>query len=585
MAEYNESQINSNETERISAEQQRIENEAQRQTKETEREAREATRQSNESTRISKEAERLAEEVNRVEAEAIRVNAEQGRVEAENIRAEFYEGFNDRLNQVDSQLAHIAKTPEQFGAVGNGEADDTLSIQEAINSLSDNEILEFRGKYKITSQININKPNIRLTGRGTIILGGNNFNIFYITGDCVTIELLSFSNPYNYIPDNTVDTKCIAIYINSNNCIVSKCKIDNFPVGIRYGVSGFLRNGCLITDNNITNVLGINTGFINDGIVAIQGKAIITNNVIECKKNTISRGCIVVDLEGDNSIVSNNICNCNNSGGVGIHVESSPYTTISNNKIFLPKRQGMTTSDYCIINSNYIETPNSVDSDYHLTHSGIFAYGSTSLTITNNIINGNLSNAAGIYFSKGSFHNVYGNKFIGEANNLDIGIRLHIANNSLISNNTFSENLCNSSITLSGANNSIVNNNIKGGKVCIDVNGDNTLISNNTLINSDKAIKVYNANNVRIESNDLSDYKDVKTQEYSVSVNQIGGHKFVYIYDNKMEGNLIKEVEYGTFSNNVYVRDNKSIMLQTESGQRYKIYIDDNGTLKTSTTV
>ena len=95
MAEYNESQINSNETERISAEQERIENEAQRQTKETERDAREATRQSNESTRISKEAERLAEEVNRVQAE--------------NIRAEFYEGFNDRLDAVDSQLAHIEK--------------------------------------------------------------------------------------------------------------------------------------------------------------------------------------------------------------------------------------------------------------------------------------------------------------------------------------------------------------------------------------------------------------------------------------------------------------------------------------------
>ena len=113
MAEYNESQINSNETERISAEQQRIENEAKRQTKETEREARESTRQSNESTRISKEAERLAEEVNRVEAEASRVTAENSRIEAENIRAEFYEGFNSDLEglhakdeELSAQLAH-----------------------------------------------------------------------------------------------------------------------------------------------------------------------------------------------------------------------------------------------------------------------------------------------------------------------------------------------------------------------------------------------------------------------------------------------------------------------------------------------
>ena len=101
MAEYNESQINSNETERIAAEQQRINNEAQRQTKETEREAREATRQSNESTRISEyntfmadaqseynsfitnvenaEDERIANEQSRVQAEASRVNAENSR--------------------------------------------------------------------------------------------------------------------------------------------------------------------------------------------------------------------------------------------------------------------------------------------------------------------------------------------------------------------------------------------------------------------------------------------------------------------------------------------------------------------------
>ena len=161
MAEYNESQINSNETERIAAEQQRIENEAKRQTKETEREARESTRQSNESTRISKEAERLAEEVNRVEAEASRVTAEQGRVEAENIRAEFYEGFNDRLDSVDSQLAHNTKqinsfiNAKNFDVVGDGLVDDTENLQKAIDYCYKykKKLLLDKGEYKITSTI------------------------------------------------------------------------------------------------------------------------------------------------------------------------------------------------------------------------------------------------------------------------------------------------------------------------------------------------------------------------------------------------------------------------------------------------
>ena len=149
MAEYNESQINSNETERIAAEQQRIENEAQRQTKETEREAREATRQSNESTRISKEAERLAEEVNRQEAETSRVNAEQGRQEAENTRAEFYEGFSDRLDSVDSQLAHIENNVLNLGLKNDGVTDNAILLNTILSQDKKTSIYKFpKGIYK-----------------------------------------------------------------------------------------------------------------------------------------------------------------------------------------------------------------------------------------------------------------------------------------------------------------------------------------------------------------------------------------------------------------------------------------------------
>ena len=90
MAEYNESQINSNETERISAEQQRINNEARRRAEETEREAKETARQ-------IKETEREAKESTRQSNERARISEEANRQEAENIRAEFYEGVNSEL--------------------------------------------------------------------------------------------------------------------------------------------------------------------------------------------------------------------------------------------------------------------------------------------------------------------------------------------------------------------------------------------------------------------------------------------------------------------------------------------------------
>ena len=59
MAEYNESQINSNETERIAQETERINNEARRNTNEIERQEREDIRQEYETTRREKEDDRI----------------------------------------------------------------------------------------------------------------------------------------------------------------------------------------------------------------------------------------------------------------------------------------------------------------------------------------------------------------------------------------------------------------------------------------------------------------------------------------------------------------------------------------------
>ena len=96
-----------NEADRQNEEMKRIANEKVRVVKESDRQNEETKRIANENVRVAKESERLISELERQEAEASRVTAEQERVEAENIRAGFYEGFNDRLDSVDSQLAHV----------------------------------------------------------------------------------------------------------------------------------------------------------------------------------------------------------------------------------------------------------------------------------------------------------------------------------------------------------------------------------------------------------------------------------------------------------------------------------------------
>ena len=249
MAEYNESQINSNEIERISAEQERINNEAQRQTNETEREAREDVRQSNESTRISKEAERLAEEVNRQEAEASRVTAEQGRVNAENIRAEFYEGFNTRLNEVYSQLAHKPNKEDlfinvkDFGAKGDGVNDDTESIKNAISSIGGDyakggTVYIPKGKYKITDTIFISS-NVNIIGDGNTSYFSNvNSDIgTYLLFECSDLEKPCIS----FIFEKNGDNKNYNYTVNGDD-------LDNGVV--RQSTSSSLKNLTIISTNN-----------------------------------------------------------------------------------------------------------------------------------------------------------------------------------------------------------------------------------------------------------------------------------------------------------------------------------------------
>ena len=286
MAEYNESQINSNETERISAERERINNEAKRQTKETEREAREATRQSNESTRISKEAERLAEEVNRQEAEVSRVTAENSRVEAENIRAEFYEGFNDRLDSVDSQLAQNKNEISSISNMLDFKFKDKISILEICpdssldlsnyiqlnidNGNLKNKVLFFpSGEFKInTIKIPFNYP-IGFAGNGfqttKIILTGEDAEGFRFDGDS-SGNTMSMAHSF-FIRDMTITSNNLpvkgAITINNgalfelSNLFIKY--VDGYGIKFEGGQDGIIQHvdveGCGNFDSKISSII------------------------------------------------------------------------------------------------------------------------------------------------------------------------------------------------------------------------------------------------------------------------------------------------------------------------------------------
>ena len=310
MAEYNESQINSNETERIAAEQQRIENETKRQTKETEREARETTRQSNETTRISKEAERLAEEVNRVQAEASRVTAEQGRQEAENTRAEFYEGFSEELDGFSKILKEVAINVKDFGAKCDGITDDTEAINNAITYAIENQSVRtiiINGDCAVDSII-FSCNNKIIEGNGKFIANKHIQEFIQISGNGNIFRGFDVCSPDGI-------TANYFIHIAGDDNIIEKCKV--------YRQTKIQANGMLWNTRNISITGNRNTlqnceSFNGAGGVGVSGKynkilhCYIHDNIVGISCTALTRDCEI----GHNRITNNNVVEDSGTDGI-----------------------------------------------------------------------------------------------------------------------------------------------------------------------------------------------------------------------------------------------------------------------------
>ncbi|WP_432407048.1 glycosyl hydrolase family 28-related protein [Wukongibacter sp. M2B1] len=89
------------------------------------------------------------------------------------------------MNNDTSKIRKIV-TPQMFGAIGDGNADDTIAMQEAIDKLEEGETLTIPpGKYKCN--INIFKSNITIVGERGQYYKGSYLSPVDITKPCITI--------------------------------------------------------------------------------------------------------------------------------------------------------------------------------------------------------------------------------------------------------------------------------------------------------------------------------------------------------------------------------------------------------------
>ncbi|KKM93848.1 hypothetical protein LCGC14_1204280 [marine sediment metagenome] len=226
---------------------------------------------------------------------------------------------------------------------GSGDFD---SIQEAINALpsTGGSIHIKEGTYKITSTISIAKNDIYLfgNGKGTILenQGLNAGNPFidinnprvklerlWIKGTSTGVQSINIDITGNDVKIRNcwiTDATDTGIGINGNYIEISGNIIDSNKYGIEAG-----GNNNIITKNHIIN----NSEF---GIFATEIiKSIITGNNV----STNTKHGIVISAEfnpSNNNIISNNICDGNDTGATGnysgIEVSGSDNNIISNNR-------------------------------------------------------------------------------------------------------------------------------------------------------------------------------------------------------------------------------------------------------------
>jgi hypothetical protein len=399
-----------------------------------------------------------------------------------------------------------------FGAVGNGAADDTAAIQAAITAAGNGQTVTVRGNktYKVTAPLSITNSNVRvLLAEGAVInhtVSGE--HMFNVTGNNVTIEGGSLNSPaaWNGAQDGT--SWCV-IKATGDNFTARSVTINNiYKFGIYLAGDWGMVEGCHIHGNfPSASFTGTQTAHFGVTYDPTDHGHIINSNFIDT---------CVQGIEGGQSgtgegltIVGNHFEDCWNHGAYvgygtnGITVSGNNFIRCQGSIAIVGKNHGVT--------GNVIFT-NTTGNSWDLT--GISAREAFGCVIDGNTIYGDLGTGqTGIALintsDAGATHdisaNIVSNNSIAFIGGTSIGIRVGATtytttcNDNLIQGNKIR---CNGYATVPGliviapdsTATSVIGNKITGNDIIVTgvSHGINVLYGNHTTIQNNSIRFEYN---------------------------------------------------------------------------------------------
>lgn len=269
---------------------------------------------------------------------------------ANKVVAKAFANLNAGYESVQKSVAEKFVTPQMFGAVGDGSADDTESIQAAINYLSDmgGGTLEIpAGSYDVSLGEIVVKSNVKIIGIGYPKIISNSetgyFSIF--TNNKTDLENVEISGlifdqwgmmdiqPNN----NNIPCCCIAFLGNCQNITITNnlfYSIGGWTIAVTDTVDNYGSKNTYITKNRINwKQAGDGTWYDASSIYAESDSHIIEQNFIESfigKRDKTSRWKSEggIETHGIGSVKWNEIHNVQ----AGINIVEHAYDRTTNLK-------------------------------------------------------------------------------------------------------------------------------------------------------------------------------------------------------------------------------------------------------------